>query len=49
MAEMCTIIRIAAKRLLDSGRFTVEQNHWYNWSGILIILIQNKIIIQLEI
>ena len=24
MAEMCTIIRTAARRLLEAGRFTVE-------------------------
>ena len=27
MAEMCTIIRTAAKRLLDAGRFTVENKY----------------------
>ena len=34
MSEMCNIIRKASKKLLESGKFTIEQNHWYNWSGI---------------
>ena len=33
MSEMTGIIRKASKKLLDLEKFTVEQNHWYNWSG----------------
>ena len=32
MGQLCTIIRIGAARLLASGKFSVEDNHRYNWS-----------------
>jgi len=33
MGQLCTIIRKGAARLLAAKKFTVEDNHRYNWSG----------------
>ena len=33
MGQLCTIIRLGASRLLASKKFTIEDNHRYNWSG----------------
>jgi hypothetical protein len=33
MGQLCIIIRKGAARLLAAKKFTVEDNHRYNWSG----------------
>lgn len=35
MGQLCTIIRKGAATLMKERRFSVEDNHRYNWSGIL--------------
>ncbi|KAI3386911.1 hypothetical protein SNEBB_004259 [Seison nebaliae] len=32
MAKMMVIVRRASRNLLETGVFTHEDNHWYNWS-----------------
>ncbi len=43
MAQLCTVIRKGSARLLANKKFSVEDNHRYNWSGIytLIFIIIN--------
>jgi hypothetical protein len=36
MGQLCTIIRKGSARLMASGKFSVEDNHRYNWSGMKI-------------
>ncbi len=33
MAQMCTVIRKGSARLLAAKKFSIEDNHRYNWSG----------------
>jgi hypothetical protein len=33
MGNLCYIIRKGAARLLETKKFSVEDNHRYNWSG----------------
>lgn len=33
MGQLCTIIRKGAAALMKSKKFSVEDNHRYNWSG----------------
>jgi len=36
MNDLCTIIRLGSARLMKANKFTTDDNHRYNYSGLLI-------------
>ena len=37
MAQLCTIIRLGSARLMEAKKFSVDDDHRYNYSGYTLI------------